>query len=112
MARKQRTELQVEEILDSLSGMERAEPRPFFYTRLQARLAAETDPSAWGRAMAFLSRPAVSMATLILFLLVNGVILFSAVRKNQATEVDSSQAIASEYVEVGNQYAYVNQYNP
>jgi hypothetical protein len=112
MAKKKRTEQQVEEILDSLSRMEKAEPRPFFYTRLQARMAAEADPSAWGRAMAFLSRPAVSLATLILFLLVNGAILFNAVKKNQAVEVDNGQALASEYVEMGNQYAYVNQYNP
>jgi hypothetical protein len=112
MARKQRTEQQMDEILDSLSGMEKADPRPFFYTRLQARMAAETDPSLWGRSIAFLSRPAVSMATLVLFLLVNGAILFSAVKKNEAEEGDNSQSLASEYVEMGNQYAYVNQDNP
>jgi hypothetical protein len=106
MAKKRLSDSQVEEILDSLTGIGKAEPRPFFYTRLQARMSAETDSSAWGRAVALISRPAVALAMLVVFLLVNGYILFNRVERDpvQAQE-QSYQALAVEHADVPALYA-------
>lgn len=104
MASKRLTDKQMDEILDSLSGMEKAEPRPFFYTRLQARMAAETDPSPWGKAMAILSRPVVALATLVIFLLVNGFILFNKFERKTTVTEESYQALAMEYSEMNSPF--------
>ncbi|MDP5122142.1 MAG: hypothetical protein NWQ46_11145 [Spirosomaceae bacterium] len=37
----------IEETLNSLDGMNRAEPRPFFYTRLKARMENEASVSTY-----------------------------------------------------------------
>lgn len=106
MAKKQRTDRQVDEILDSLSGLEQASPRPFFYTRLQARMSAETDMSAWGRAVALVSRPAVALAMLVVFLLVNGYILFNRVERDPLPAQESSyQSLAVEHSDIPALYA-------
>lgn len=104
MPKKRLTDQQVEEILDSLSGMEKAEPRPFFYTRLQARMAVETDPSAWGKTMAILSRPVVALAALVIFLLVNGFILFNKFERKSVVTEESYQALAVEYSEMNSPF--------
>jgi hypothetical protein len=105
MAQKRLTDRQVDEILDSLSGMEKAEPRPFFYTRLQARMSAETDMSAWGRAVALVSRPAVALGMLVVFLLVNGYILFNRVERDPLPAQESSyQALAVEHSDIPDLY--------
>lgn len=101
MSKKRLTDRQVEEILDSLSGLGKAEPRPFFYTRLQARMSAETDTSAWGKAVALVSRPAVALAMLAIFLLVNGYILFNRVERDPAhAQEQSYQALALEQSDI------------
>ena len=38
---------QIEETLNSLDGVNRAEPRPFFYTRLEARMENESSISTY-----------------------------------------------------------------
>jgi hypothetical protein len=106
MPKKRLTDRQVDEILDSLSGMEKAEPRSFFYTRLQARMSAETDTSAWGRVVALVSRPAVALAMVVVFLLVNGYILFNRVERDPLPTQDQSyQALAVEHSDVPALYA-------
>jgi hypothetical protein len=60
-----------EEALNSFDGMQTAEPPPFFYTRLMARMEAGRRPNAWDRITAFLARPAVALAAILLVLAVN-----------------------------------------
>ena len=70
MRDKQNMEKKVEEALNSLDGMERATPGPFFFTRVQARLQRE-DGSAWDQTLSFITRPAVALAGLCLVVLLN-----------------------------------------
>lgn len=59
---------EVEQTLRSLEGIQRAEPRPFFYTRLRAKLdgqQAEVRPIGW------MSRPAYALLALALVLGLN-----------------------------------------
>jgi hypothetical protein len=70
-------EKMVEETLNSLDGINRAEVPGFFFTRLQARM--DNQPSAksfWN----LLSRPAVSLVSLSLLLVLNIVALTSYVK--------------------------------
>ena len=69
----------VEETISSLDGTRRAEAKPFLLTRVLARMRAEeavTD-NIWTKAGAFLSRPGVAMAGLLLVVLVNAAIIIS-----------------------------------
>src|SRR5512140_3277521 len=67
---------QVDLTMNSLEGLSPAETRPFFYTRLSARMNAGYD-NVWTKSLAFLSRPAVALSILIVFLLVNGYLILS-----------------------------------
>jgi hypothetical protein len=60
----------VQEALDSLDGIQRAEPQPFFYTRLMGRLQRD-QKTIWETMGSFLSRPAVAFAGLFLILMMN-----------------------------------------
>ena len=64
-----------EAILDSLEGMQKASPGPFFFTRVQARLQKD-EVSLWGRFAGFMTKPGVALATLFLIFLLNAVALF------------------------------------
>lgn len=83
---------EVERTLDSLDGLKRAETAPFFYTRLMARLE-RSETSVWNQWMELLSKPAVSLGLLLIFLCMNGYLLF-----NRLTEKTESQVPGSEYV--------------
>ncbi len=52
-----------DQVMNSLDGIQRAETQPFFYTRLMARMESG-EMNGWNRWMAYLSRPAVSLASL------------------------------------------------
>lgn len=84
-----------EEILSSLDGIQRAEPNPFLYTRLQAKLLKKQD-NPFLTAFAFITRPAVVMAMVMFLLLVNGYIMYNrnAMQQNQE---EMGQTIAAEY---------------
>jgi hypothetical protein len=63
-----------EKALESLDVVKRAEPQPFFYTRLIARLE-RGEKNVWEWAGSFLARPAVAVVGLCLILAFNVVIL-------------------------------------
>ncbi|MBN8863746.1 MAG: hypothetical protein J0H92_10260 [Sphingobacteriales bacterium] len=61
--------------LESLDGMKRAQPAPWFYTRLRARLERDEPVTVWEHIGSFLSRPAVVVAGLCVILVANVTIL-------------------------------------
>lgn len=80
----------VEEILQSLDGMQRAAPQPWFYTRLQARLQRE-EKTGWVKVGSFLAKPVVAIAGLCLILVMNAILLLK--QDNQGITPDyASQA--------------------
>ena len=62
-------------IMNSLEGLQKASPGPFFFTRLQARLQKE-EVSLWGRIAYFVSKPSFALTTLVLIFLLNAAVLF------------------------------------
>ena len=66
----------VDDTLDSLNGIQRAEPIPFLFTRVMA-LVNNKQNSVWEKLAYVFSKPAVAFATVILFIAINAVVLFS-----------------------------------
>ncbi len=92
------TQQKIEDTLNSLDGISRAEMPSFFYTRLQARLAPSSDASQsfW----LVISRPAVSLVTLSILALLNIAAINYVVKNNQqkTTETNTGiQSFANEY---------------
>ena len=89
------TRITSEEIIKSLDGIQRAEPSPFLYTRIHARLMKKQD-NPFLNFFSFITRPAVAMAMVMIILLVNGYIMFNrkAIQNNQD---EMGQTIAAEY---------------
>ena len=65
----------IDKTLDSLEGIQRAEPQPYFYTRLTGRLQ-RNEKTFWETTGAFLAKPAVAVASLCFIIVLNGFILF------------------------------------
>jgi hypothetical protein len=93
---------QVEAILNSLDGIERAAPEPFFYTRLMARMDQLND-SPWNKWLQILSKPSIAVAILSLFILLNGVMLFS-----KSDQEDDNNASLNDYSLVQHSNYYSN----
>lgn len=60
----------VDETLAILDNVRQANPKPFFYTRLEARLR-QNRSNIWERVSVAVSRPAIAMTTLLLVLIMN-----------------------------------------
>jgi len=65
----------VDDALESLSEIKRAEPAPYFYTRLRARMEKE-EKNFWERLASVLAKPAVATVSLVLVIAVNAFFLF------------------------------------
>ena len=89
----------VEEALSSLDGIRRAEPAPFFYTRVIGRL--QRKESVWEKAGSFIARPAVVTAGLVLILAVNISILFS---QQTSTKTNTPVSSITEDLKTDNEY--------
>lgn len=85
-------EKRVQEALDSLDGIQRAEPQPFFYTRLMGRLQRD-QKTIWETIGSFLAKPAVALAGLAFILLLN---VFIVSQRNSDTNPVSPMSIVDE----------------
>jgi hypothetical protein len=92
------TRQEIEKTLQSIDGISRADMPPFFYTRLQARLDKRAVPS--GRFWMIVSKPAVSLVTLSLLVVLNVAAISYYVKSSQKTtlqETTGIQKFAQEY---------------
>lgn len=89
---------ELEQILNSLHGISRAEMPPFFYTRLQAQLDKQNQGA--GYFWSVLTKPAVSLATLFLLLVLNVAAIRSYLQTQPSASVQETsglQTFANEY---------------
>jgi len=85
MEQKHDIQKELDLTLNSLDGIQRAETRPFFYARLVARME-EAESGVWGKMMLLLGRPAISLAILFTFLMINGYLLFTSLSSTDEVE--------------------------
>ncbi|MBL7708785.1 MAG: hypothetical protein JNJ86_06910 [Chitinophagaceae bacterium] len=90
----------VQETLESLDGIQRAEPQPFFYTRLTGRLQ-HNEKTVWETMGSFISRPVVVIAGLFVILLVNA---FMVLRQDTTTSNLGFVADQTEQLVTDNEY--------
>ena len=86
----------VEETLNSLDGLQKASPGPFFYTRVMARVEADSQ-NLWESVTQFLTRPFVIASVLAFILLLNATAIFRS-DSNQSLTNQSDISMVDEYV--------------
>lgn len=85
---------EVEKTLQSLEGVQRAEANPYLFTRIKARMQKNT---SWELISSFVSRPIVALATLLLVMIINAlVVLSSGNNEGNGTEIAVTD-IAEDY---------------
>lgn len=83
----------VDDTLNSFDGVQRANPRPYLFTRLNAKMQKNAGGS-WDNALRFLSRPAVAMACVLLVVAINAMV-FTMHRQSNIGSVNSEEPIAA-----------------
>jgi hypothetical protein len=111
MANKNFSEQELESILNSLDGIQKAAPQPFLYTRLMARMQ-RADDNAWGRVLQIVSKPAFSLGLIFVFLMINGYILFNQFNDSAEPAEESTQALALEYTSLTSPFYDNNEETP
>jgi hypothetical protein len=98
----------IDEAMQSLDGLEKASPRPFFFTRLEGRM--QKQKSRWEALSSFLSKPVIAIACICLIIMINAtVILSSSNLKNITDQQNNELATADEYNSVSAPlYEFVN----
>jgi hypothetical protein len=82
-------ENEIEQTLHSLDGMSAAEPNPFFYTRLKARMEKEllTPRKVFGWQV----KPIYAISTLSIILILNAITIFTASNQNSEKGIENVQ---------------------
>jgi hypothetical protein len=98
----------IDEVMQSMDGIEKASPRPFLFTRIEARM--QNERNVWSKISSFVARPVVAFACICLVLVINSiVILFSNSSGNSLTQQGSELATVDEYSQVSyNLYDFEN----
>jgi hypothetical protein len=94
----------VEETLNSLDSIKRAEPTPFFYTRLMARMSRVE--SGWEKFSGFIARPAVALAGIFMVVMINAVAIYSNANtvssENELTPTEEYTQVATNFYDMEN----------
>jgi hypothetical protein len=97
MNKKENINRLVEEALNSVDSIKRAEAKPFLLTRIHARMNKGTE-SVWEKAGWFIGRPAVAFAGLCLVVLVNTMVIVLNNPSEQTTVAEQpAQAQTDEF---------------
>lgn len=91
-----KSKFNTEEILNSLDGIVKAEPKPFLFTRIQARMMQEEKLPELA-VLRFITRPAFVLSLTLLFIAINAYVALNGMENGNAEEI--SQPIAAEYVQ-------------
>jgi len=87
----------IEEALSSVDDAQRAEPKPFLLTRINARMNKGTE-SVWEKAGWFISRPAVAFTGLCMIVLLNVmVVIFNNTPDSATVAEQTTQTQADEF---------------
>jgi hypothetical protein len=89
----------IEDTMHSIDGIDKAQPNPFFFTRLEARM--EKENNIWVKITSFVTRPLVAFACICLVIIINAfVILSSSLSTNTSTKQNTELATVDEYTQI------------
>ncbi|HET7119089.1 MAG TPA: hypothetical protein VFI29_21530 [Hanamia sp.] len=98
----------IEDALNSIDGIKKASPNPYFFTRLEARMQKEK--GIWEEISSFVARPLVAFACICLVIMVNASVIISSEKSNHDTSGQNNElATVDEYNQVSSTfYEFVN----
>src|SRR6185503_11873435 len=102
MTNKEKIQQEIEDTLNSLNSVKRAQANPFLFTRIKARMTRKRD--TWDRTFSFVSKPLVALAVLALVMAMNG---WSYFGNSTTTPADP---LASEYNETASLPDFESEY--
>ena len=70
MTSKEKILQEIEQTLQCLDGVKRAEANPYLFTRIKARM--DNTANVWERTFSFISKPAIAVAIVVVVMAVNG----------------------------------------
>jgi hypothetical protein len=89
----------IDEVMNSMDGINKASPRPFLFTRLEARMQAEKN--IWVKLASFVVRPVVAFTCICFVLIINAMVIFMVDNpKNSLAQQGNELATADEYSQV------------
>lgn len=89
----------IDEVLQSMDNINRASPRPFLFTRLEARMMHQKN--IWENLSSFVARPAVAFASICFVLIINATAIFMSDNTNNSQSQQGNElATADEYSQV------------
>ena len=92
--KKPEIEKKIEVTLGSLDHITRVGPRPFFYTRLQARL--RKDRTVWEKVSGFIAQPAVAFSVICLIISLNAFVIFKTETTSTSSFIEQKNNILSD----------------
>ena len=97
MTSKEKIQQEIEQTLQCLDGVKRAEANPFLFTRIKARI--DRKANLWERTFSFISKPAIAIAIVMVVMAVNGWALWdnSGSGASETITADNVSELASEY---------------
>lgn len=89
----------IEDTMHSIDGINKAEPNPFFFTRLEARM--EKENNVWVKITSFVTRPMVAFACICLVIMINAFVILSSSLSTKATAKQNTElATVDEYTQI------------
>ena len=93
--------------LQSIDNMERAEPAPYLLTRVNAALAkAPARETVWSQIGYWISKPAVAVSIVAMFLLLNMLGIF--IKKSNVNDMADTQSAYEYIANISSNYQIVN----
>ncbi len=88
----------IDDVLNSLDGIERANANPFLYTRIAARIDKQF--GTWERVAFWLGKPSLAIGAIVVFLAINITVIMWGQKQSEkawAQQNISEQLLASEF---------------
>ncbi len=105
-------EKKVSETLGSIDQIGRAQANPFLYTRVRAALSGSAESDGW---YSFLKKPAFALATVVLVLIMNAVVIVNSSDNSTVTLQEDEQQFVKEYsyaVSTADRFYSINEEQP
>ena len=79
----------IHDALNSIDDVQKAAPRPFFFTRLEARMQQEKN--IWEKITSFVARPVITFACICLVIMINAIVIFTSSNSNKFIAQQNSE---------------------
>ena len=101
------THKKIEDVMHSTDSINRASPRPFLFTRLEARM--QNEKNIWVKLSSFVARPVVVFMCICFVLIINITVIFLLNNSgNSLTQQSNELATTDEYNQISSIYEFEN----